>query len=58
MDDYATGDLLGYLNDQSYYKLIGKYFLRQKNTSITQQINFTGKLEKMMVQQKINKKLF
>ena len=58
MDDYATGDLLGYLNDQSYYKLIGKDFLRQKNTSITQQINFTGKLEKMMVQQKINKKLF
>ena len=45
-DDYTTGNLLDYLYHQNYYKLIGTDLLRQKNTSISQQINFIGKLEK------------
>ena len=44
-DDYTTGNLLGYLYHQKYYKLIGIDLLRQTNTCIPQQINFAGKLE-------------
>ena len=44
-NDYTTGNLLDYLFHQKYYKLIGIDLLRQTNTSIPQQINFTGKLE-------------
>ena len=44
-DDYATGNLLDYLYHQKYYKLIGIDLLTQTNTSIPQQINFTGKIE-------------
>ena len=44
-DDNTTGNLLDYLDHQNYYKLIGKDFSRQTNTSIPQQINSTGKLE-------------
>ena len=45
-DDYTTGNLLDSLYHQKYYKLIGRDLARQTNTSIPQQINFTGKLEK------------
>ena len=45
-DDYRTGNLLDYLYNQNYYKIIGIDLSRQTNTSIPQQINFTGKLEK------------
>ena len=44
-NDYTTGNLLDYLFHQKYYKLIGIDLLRQTNTSIPQQINFTGKWE-------------
>ena len=44
-DDYATGNLLDHFYHQKYYKLIGIDLSRQTNTSIPQQINFTGKLE-------------
>ena len=44
-NDYTTGNLLDYLFHQKYYKLIVIDLLRQTNTSIPQQINFTGKLE-------------
>ena len=44
-DDNTTGNLLDYLHHQNYYKLIGKDFSTQTNTSIPQQINSTGKLE-------------
>ena len=44
-DDYTTGNLLDYLHHQKYYKLIGIDLSRQKNTSIPQQISFTGNLE-------------
>ena len=44
-NDYTTGNLLGYLYHQKYYKLIGIDLSRQTNTSILQQINFVGKLE-------------
>ena len=43
--DYTTANLLGYLYHQNYYKLIGIDLSRQTNTSIPQQMNFTGKLE-------------
>ena len=43
--DYKTGNLLGYLYHQKYFKLIDRYLPRQTNTSISQQINFVGKLE-------------
>ena len=33
------------MSRQNYYKLIGVDLLRQTNTNIPQQINFTGKLE-------------
>ena len=45
-NDYATGNLLDYLYHQKYYKLIDIDLSRQKNTTVSQQINFTGKLEK------------
>ena len=35
-DDYTTGNLLDYLYNQSYYKLIGIELPRQTNTSIPQ----------------------
>ena len=44
-DHYTTGNLLGYLYYQNYYKLIGIDLSRQTNMNIPQQINFTGKLE-------------
>ena len=46
-DDYKTGYLLdfSYHHHQNYYKLIGIDLSRQTNTNISQQINFTGKLE-------------
>ena len=45
-DDYTTGNLLDFLYHQKYYKLIDIVLRRQTDTSIPQQINFTGKLEK------------
>ena len=45
-DDYTTGNLLDFSYHQNYYKLIGIDLARHTNTSIPQQINFTGKLEK------------
>ena len=44
-NDYTTGNVLDYLYHQKYYKLIGRSSSRQTNTSIPQQINFTGKLK-------------
>ena len=44
-NDYTAGYLLDYLYRQKYYKLIGIDLSRQTNTSISQQINFTGKLQ-------------
>ena len=44
-NDYTIKNLLDYLYHQNYYKLIGIDLPRQTNTSIPQQINFTGKLE-------------
>ena len=46
-NDYITGNLLDYLNYQHYFKLIGTDLSTQTNTSITQQINFGGKLEEV-----------
>ena len=45
-DDYTTGSILDFLYHQKYYKLIDIDLPRQTNTSIPQQINFKGKLEK------------
>ena len=39
------GNVLDYFYHQNYYKLIGIDLSRQMNTSIPQQINFTGNLE-------------
>ena len=44
-DNFTTGNFLDYLYRQNYYKLIGIDLSRQKNTSIPQQIDFTGKLK-------------
>ena len=44
-NDYTTGKLIDNLQHQNYYKLIGIDLSRQANTSITQQIDFTRKLE-------------
>ena len=44
-DDYTTGNLLDVSYYQNYCKIIGIDLSRQTNTSISQQINFTGKLE-------------
>ena len=43
--DDCTINLLGFLYHQNKYKLIGIDLSNQANTSIPQQINFTGKLE-------------
>ena len=43
--DYTTERLLDYCYDQNYFKLIGTDLSSQTNTSIRQQIIFTGKLE-------------
>ena len=43
--DYTTGNLLDLFYHQKFYKLIDIGLSRQINTSIPQQINFTGKLE-------------
>ena len=61
--DFTTGNLLDYMYHQKYYKLIGIDLSRQTNTSISQQINFLGKLEehvcaKMFFFLKISRKLF
>ena len=61
--DFTTGNLLDYMYHQKYYKLIGIDLSRQTNTSISQQINFLGKLEehvcaKMFLFLKISRKLF
>ena len=45
-DDYTTGNLLDYFYHQKCYKPIGIYLSRLTNTSISQQINYVGKLEK------------
>ena len=42
---YTTVNLLDYLYHQKYYKVIGIDLSRQTNTIISQQINFTKKLE-------------
>ena len=62
-DDYTTENLLDYLYHQNYYKLVGIDLSRQANTSIPQQISFTGKLKEvndatMFFSLKGNKKLF
>ena len=62
-DDYTTGNLLDFLYHQNYYKPIGIDLSRQTNTSILQQINYTGKLEEddgatMFLLPKSSKKLF
>ena len=44
-NDYITQNLLDYMYHQSCYELIGIDISRQTNTTISQQINFTGKLE-------------
>ena len=38
-------NLLNYLYRQKYYKLTGTDLSSQTNTSVSQKINFTGKLE-------------
>ena len=43
--DYPTGNLLDYLHQQTYYKLIGVDLSKQTNTIIPQQISFVEKLE-------------
>ena len=45
-DDSTTENLLEYLHHQKDYKFIGIDLSRQTNTSIPQQINFVGELEK------------
>ena len=44
-DDYTTGNLLDFSYHQNYYNLIDINLSRQTNTNISQQTNFTGKLE-------------
>ena len=46
-DDYTARSLLHHLYHQRYYKFIGIDLSREKNTSVPQQINFTGKLEEV-----------
>ena len=43
--DYYKRNLLDFSYHQNYYKLIGIDLSRRTNTCISQQINFTGKLE-------------
>ena len=42
---YTTRNVLDYLYHQKYYKLNGMDLSRQTDTTVSQQINFTGKLE-------------
>ena len=42
---YTTVNLSDYLYHQKYYKVIGIDLSRQTNTIISQQINFTKRLE-------------
>ena len=49
-NDYTSGNLLYFSYHQKYYKLIGLDLLRQTNTSIPRQINFTSKLEDLILQ--------
>ena len=44
-DNYTSANLLDFPYHQNYYKPIGIDLSRQSNTSIHQQINFTGTLE-------------
>ena len=44
-DDCTTGNLIDFSYHQNKYKPIGTDFSRQAITSISQKINFTGKLE-------------
>ena len=44
-DDYTTETLIDFSHHQNYYKLIGIDLLRQRNTSILQQINLMRKIE-------------
>ena len=44
-NDYTKENLLDQLYQQKYYKFIGIDLSRQKNTTISQQINFIGGLE-------------
>ena len=62
-DEYTMENLLYLLHHQNHYKLTGIDLSRQANTSIPQQINFTGKLEEdddatMFLSLKSSKKLF
>ena len=43
--NYITGDLLGYLYHQTYYRLIHRDLSRETNKSIPKQIKFVEKLE-------------
>ena len=44
-DVYTTGNLLDFLYHQNYYNITCIDLSRQTNTTIPQQMNFTGKLE-------------
>ena len=44
-NDYTTVDLLDFSYHQNYYKLIGIDLSQERNRSVPQQTNFTGKLE-------------
>ena len=44
-DDYTTGNLLDFSYHQIYYKLIGRSLSRETNKNVSQQINFSEKLE-------------
>ena len=44
--DNTTRNVLHYFKNQKYYKLIRIYLLRKSDVTISQQINFIGKLEK------------
>lgn len=44
-DSYTIRNLLGYLHDQNYYKIIGIDLPRQTNGTISQVNNFTKTLE-------------
>ena len=48
-NDYTTGNTLDFSYHQNYYKVIGINLTRWTNTSIPEQINFTGKLEDVSV---------
>ena len=64
-NDYTTENThhQTYIHHQKYYKLVGIDLSRQTNTIISQQSNFTGKLEEddgatMFLLLKSNRKLF